>query len=62
MKPRSDNQANNNSNSKWDNCIHQWRVVDSMYNSDKFEDVICTICGCPGERTIETDTVYWPTT
>lgn len=47
----------------WDKCAHKWiALVDSMFSNDRCEDVRCDICGCPGERTIETGDVYWPAT
>ena len=47
----------------WDECKHDWRaLVDSMYSSEHQEDVKCSVCGCPGDRTIATGEVFWPAT
>lgn len=42
----------------WYQCDHEWKDVESM--SDR--GCICTKCGCPGERNIHDDEVYWPAT
>ena len=47
----------------WDNCKHKWvSLVDSMWSNERVEDVRCDTCGCPGQRSIDTGDVYWPTT
>lgn len=47
----------------WDDCEHEWKVkVDSQFSNERYEDVYCTKCQCPGERFLETGEVYWPAT
>jgi hypothetical protein len=46
-----------------DNCHHIWRdVTDSQFSNEHSSDVVCTLCGCPGERDNETGEVFWPAT
>lgn len=48
---------------KWESCNHQWEtLVDSIAHNEWCEEVKCVICGCPGEKTIKTGEVDWPTT
>ena len=51
----------------WDYCTHKWKVRagDSMMAEMSVyerEEVVCTICGCPGEWDVEANDVYWPAT
>jgi hypothetical protein len=47
----------------WSECSHDWQTpVDSMFSNEKFGEVFCKECGCPGEMTWETKQVYWPAT
>ena len=47
----------------WVDCAHEWlALVDSMYSNEHQEDVRCSVCGCPGERTTATGEVFWPAT
>lgn len=42
---------------------HEWReAVDSMFSNEKFSEVICTKCGCPGEMNNKTHELIWPAT
>lgn len=47
--------------SEWDRCHHEWKETADEDNNEHVVNVICTKCGCPGQRDNEGDT-YWPTT
>lgn len=44
----------------WYECDHAWKPVESQCE----RDVVCTKCGCPGERESDDDNaaVVWPAT
>jgi hypothetical protein len=47
----------------WTKCKHEWVAkTDSQFHSEKFTDVVCPKCECPGEQNNETKEVYWPAT
>lgn len=46
----------------WDNCAHEWREVDSQFNSELFTDVVCTKCQMPGQLDEQTKEVFFPAT
>jgi hypothetical protein len=48
--------------SGWQDCDHEWREVDDQCATESRVSVVCTICGCPGEMTLETGDVDWPAT
>lgn len=35
-------------NESWQNCEHEWEEVESQSSNDKYNDVRCKKCGCPG--------------
>ena len=50
-------------NTKWETCEHEWKAkIDSQFSNEVVEDVVCTKCGCPGERDTHTGFVVWPAT
>ena len=46
----------------WSDCQHDWKESEAQDLSEKFGNVVCVKCGCPGEMTWETDEVFWPAT
>ena len=47
----------------WLHCDHEWVAVsDSQFSNEGSEDVKCSKCRCPGERSILTGEVFWPAT
>jgi hypothetical protein len=49
----------------WDTCDHDWKLAPGDWDTGDVnrEEVICTKCGCPGERYPEEGgRVDWPTT
>lgn len=45
----------------WDACKHEWVRAPGDWDSS-FEEVVCRICGVPGERDEKTGGVFWPAT
>jgi hypothetical protein len=43
-------------------CEHEWVEVESIHSNEKFVDVKCTKCQCPGIRNEETSEIYRRTT
>jgi hypothetical protein len=49
--------------SDWKTCEHEWETDTGSWDCPLTEEqVVCKKCGCPGQRTIKTGEVYWPTT
>lgn len=49
--------------SAWDECDHEWRNSTRDYDlAGNRSEVVCTKCGCPGERDDDTGEVFWPAT
>lgn len=52
----------------WNECEHEWITAPGDWDlgdvpgSGAREEVICTKCGCPGERYVNSCKVVWPTT
>lgn len=47
---------------EWHLCEHEWEErTDSQFSNDLFTEVVCSKCGCPGERSAD-GSVYWPAT
>lgn len=56
-------QLQDQSNNLWWNCDHEWEEkTDSQFSNELFTDVICTECGCPGEKHNKTKEVFYPAT
>lgn len=49
---------------EWASCSHVWEEADGLGMADKFCDVECRKCGCPGEYSWSwgPGEVVWPTT
>lgn len=45
-----------------DNCAHEWKEVDSQFNSELFTDVVCAKCQMPGQLDEQTKEVFFPAT
>lgn len=51
---------------EWGLCEHEWEedidgIVGAMSMGERCE-VMCSKCGCPGEKSVGDDSVYWPAT
>lgn len=45
-----------------DQCDHDWEEIDSQFSSERFTEVRCKRCECPGQMDNITGAVTWPAT
>lgn len=41
---------------------HVWKETESQGNNENFTDVICILCGVPGQLSNKTKMVFYPAT
>lgn len=46
----------------WHDCDHDWEEIDSQFSNERFTEVRCKRCECPGQMDNRTGTVTWPAT
>ncbi len=57
------NLNNNTGSPSWSDCQHTWEEeVDSQFSTERYTDVVCVDCGCPGQMDNETKNVFYPAT